>query len=739
MNRAELRGLTPAELKTLFLEFKKEAQTYVRKECAGKWDQEIAAIKPLPNDNNVRKFSRPTIDRTVDKLDQEFERMYIIEFIIAFCEHFQLDIDQRGGLKKRDFTLNYLCYYWKQDNVNNNGFSGINASCLSLSIQGEDDIQWARLQFFGSPRTIHTVSESVDVKLELFAAKEDITISGEILFLTLTAKGNEPRRKSQLALLVRSSDKRLRFTEELILGTYSSFDVLDGAPFPVAGFLLLQRKAQYSDVQNAVKELRSSHPDWAYHFLFRTRLSVPRLFPRSWKDLPGLHEVEALKSTYTGIYKGEIIGERRLRPVMETMLIQVFSSTHVRMHVPDLNSNPRPYNGRIRIVSSFNDNLVGYFDFDLNSRVNRFTMYIQRNFFPDQNNKETILYGVYAGIEFKSTDILAGPIRLTKIDDNPDEYHKHKSIIKREPLFDRSPMDTDLWRLFLKKEHGQNFVRQLLVQDEDDLQPAKDASDVFPYAGDYFIYSLASDLDGLWKFPIRIKANGSVEIKVNVDNPASIFGGKAHCRNSFCLSITITDQYGAPYSHYLFNVIAPESAGDMHHCFGASAEFSEKGKPTGKANLLVREEKGFDQKSIRVVKLKIDTLPFNQEDATLKGLLSWLTGRYSRLAAVSRRPNEYFSRRADEFVDVHFYSACHLSRKGEWKQALIHLYQAYLHGFCKINLIDEEITDGGALFELVKKDIRAAPFENKYKIFTPLTGEELIERIRQRATHILGL
>lgn len=739
MNRTELKELSPAELKTLFLEFKKEAQTYVRKECTGKWDQEIAAIKPLPNDNNVRKFSRPTIDRNVDKLDQEFERMYIVEFIVAFCEHFQMDLDRRGSLKKRDFALNYVCYYWKQDNADNNGFSGINASCLSLSIQGEDDIQWARLQFFASPRTTDSASESVDVKLELFAAKEDITVSGEILFISLTAKGKEPRRKSQLALLVRSSDNRLRFSEELILGTYSSFDVLDGVPFPIAGFLLLQRKAHYSDVQNAVKELRSSYPDWAYHFLFRTRLSIPRLFPRAWKDLPGLQEVEALKSTYEGIYKGEIIGERRPRPVMETMLIQVFSSTHVRIHVPDANSNPRPYNGRIRIVSGFNDNLVGYFDFDLNSRVNRFTMYIQRNFFPDQHNKETILYGVYAGIEFKSTDILAGPIRLTKLSDNPEEYQKHKSIIKRVRLLDRSPLDADLWRLFLKKEHGQNFVRQLLAQDEEDLQPAKDTSDVFPYAGDYFIYSLASDLDGLWKFPIRIKANGSVEIKVNVDNPASIFGGKARCRNSFCLSITITDQFGAPYSHYLFNVIAPESAGDMHHCFGASAEFSEKGKPTGKANLLVREEKGFDQAGIRVEKLKIDTPAFNQEDTVLKGLLSWLSGRYSRLAAVSRRPNEYFSRRADEFVDVHFYSACHLSSRGRWKTALIHLYQAYLHGFCKIDLLNAEVAEGGALYGLLQEEVKAAPFENKYKIFPPLTGKELVKLIRQRATHILGL
>jgi hypothetical protein len=206
------------------------------------------------------------------------------------------------------------------------------------------------------------------------------------------------------------------------------------------------------------------------------------------------------------------------------------------------------------------------------------------------------------------------------------------------------------------------------------------------------------------------------------------------------LALSIFGENGTGYvSQYLFSVLNLRKAHQVKHVFGISTRFQQDNRPSARSEILVACPEGWDH-TTGTLRMEINSEMFNKEDLQLKGLLSWLTGINSRYIKMPMTPNRFYKdRKTEEFVNIHFYSACYLSVKGETEKAIRNLYQAYLHGFNNIKLLETEIRKGGALHPIINSTIKTAPGEAGENTMPVLSISEIIKEIKNRATHMAKL
>lgn len=152
--------------------------------------------------------------------------------------------------------------------------------------------------------------------------------------------------------------------------------------------------------------------------------------------------------------------------------------------------------------------------------------------------------------------------------------------------------------------------------------------------------------------------------------------------------------------------------------------------------VLVSTNDNIDEDTTTYKEFFIDSPEFRQEDEDRKGMLNWLTGKYNRLVTATATPNDFWSRRKyQEYVNPHFYAACYRAYRGEHIDSLINLYQAYLHGFNDVKLLNAELGEGGCLKELHEMDISTTLLSNN--VYHEVQScRQLVAKIRLRAAHI---
>jgi hypothetical protein len=194
------------------------------------------------------------------------------------------------------------------------------------------------------------------------------------------------------------------------------------------------------------------------------------------------------------------------------------------------------------------------------------------------------------------------------------------------------------------------------------------------------------------------------------------------------------------FRHSIFTVLGHFPPLGLNYAFGVSINVNASKRCIGRTEVLIYTTDNFDDVNTTFKEYFIDSAEFIEEDKKYKGKLNWLTGKYNRLVTSPASPDVHYSTRKNaEYVDVHFFAACYLARKGDWQNSLTNLYQAYLHGFYNLESLEEELKPGGCLYELEKlDDKKAVPGTNSH-YFKELNCKDLVARIRSRAAHIQEL
>ncbi len=106
----------------------------------------------------------------------------------------------------------------------------------------------------------------------------------------------------------------------------------------------------------------------------------------------------------------------------------------------------------------------------------------------------------------------------------------------------------------------------------------------------------------------------------------------------------------------------------LQHAYGVSLRTNHRNRPVARMEILVCTTDSINDGAIGFKEFNIYEQAFNAEDLRTGGFLNWLTGKYNRLVIAPQRPNKRYSRRWEEYVDIYFYSACYLARKGKIRQ-----------------------------------------------------------------------
>jgi hypothetical protein len=259
----------------------------------------------------------------------------------------------------------------------------------------------------------------------------------------------------------------------------------------------------------------------------------------------------------------------------------------------------------------------------------------------------------------------------------------------------------------------------------------------FRFQGNYYLYSLVSKENAVNRFPLHIDEHGTARIALgNISTAGSkdIITGEASYDSNAILSLSFERELNnEKYRHSIFSVLGHFPITSLKHAYGVSIRVNQNKRPIARTEVLVCTTDNFDDANTVYEEYFIDSPAFRDEDEKRNGMLNWLTGKYNRLLTAPATPNEPRSTRInEEYVDVHFFAACYLARKGDWENSLMHLYQAYLHGFYNMKLLKEELKKGGCLFELEKKvAVNATPRTNS-EYHEKLNCQELIAKIKSR-------
>ena len=266
------------------------------------------------------------------------------------------------------------------------------------------------------------------------------------------------------------------------------------------------------------------------------------------------------------------------------------------------------------------------------------------------------------------------------------------------------------------------------------------AAELFRYEGDYYLYCLTSKEDAINKYPLHIDHQGNARMALHgytYENSKDIIHGVAYYDQDSALSISFHKEgKKEKYRHYLFSVMNYFPPNNFTHAYGISMRTNHLKRPVARTEILVCSQDQFEDTKTVFKEYKIDSPEFRREDVAMKGFLNWLSGKYNRLVTAPATPNEPWSMRIEEeYVNVHFNSACYLAIKGESKECLTNLYQAYLHGYNNIVRLKAEIEPGGCLAGIYHSELKGRPRFSTIS-HEELSCRELVERIELRAKHI---
>lgn len=264
--------------------------------------------------------------------------------------------------------------------------------------------------------------------------------------------------------------------------------------------------------------------------------------------------------------------------------------------------------------------------------------------------------------------------------------------------------------------------------------------DSFRYEGNYYIYYPTSKENAISKHPLHIDGNRVARMVLRgitgKDSKDIIIGEATYDGNSM-LSINFTEENGKiKFRNYLFSVLEEFPPDNLAHAFGVSIRSNHDKRPLARMEILLNTTDNVDDPTVCYREFQIKSAEYREEDLKLGGLLNWLTGKYNRMVTAPAKPNRKYSKRmVNEYVNIHFQAACYLGLRGDFEECLLNLYQAYLHGFNDMELLDKEIGPEGCLEKVYQSNVKGKT-RHSQKYHDPLTCSELIERIRERSKHI---
>lgn len=729
-----------------FLNFQKNAQKILR-QGPKPWG---VAIKSLSaglgiRNGKPRQFDDSTIGIAIKKLKKKTgakkERAYIIKLIELACEAWRWKYTEEGDIEElpshqMGTPAHYIAYYWLHHTDDSKGFTGVASSYLTLSRNHEHRVVFAEMELYSN-----TDSDAGTPKLtaRMKLAPEGITHLEPVLVLRFNDE-HVHHIKSQLSVYIgKPNNKAAEWP--VLLGTYSSIGRKESVNRPIAGTILLQKVASREEALRRIFLKEEAVPESVYHYLLRSRLTVEDKVIKSPDELSYNRELADLQK-YVGIYEGKLVSRLKNEDFIESVVLLVRPNSRATLYVRDATdprgSNPREYMGRFRVIESFNNNIVGYFDYNINSRVNRFSIFVDKLWKSvGLNNPSIHLYGVYAGIEYQSDKVIAGRIRLSRLtSDYKADIRDYLSEVRSIP-FDSSraeEVEKDILDLLTGQNHTSDFVETLRLSPKNDEGLFKGEKN-FRLKGNYYIYCLNTHENAIYRFPIEIGEKGDVKMKIHNGEVIELVSGQAFYTDQRLTILLLKN--GVPgYAHYLFSVLERAPRGGFKHAFGISSRFNSELRPTGRLEVLVSSSMTFANEANAPATFFIESEEFKREDIKLKGLLTFLSGRYNRLVVAPMTPNRLIKKRLNEYVDIHFYAACYLSSVNKFEEAGANLYQAYLHGFSNLKLLEKEAGEGGVLRPLLdkfKSEVLPSIVENHHM---PLKPEELIKKIRDRATYI---
>jgi hypothetical protein len=750
-----------------FEEFKKYASDTLKNRKKN-WTEELALIKRTKlhasekrkfssnsragrKKMNGEKFTKSTFGRYYSELrswdilpenKQELLTLFFNDLMVQAAKAWKITINEDGTFQALQDNRNrylhashYLCYYWLHDNYGEKKHHGIAISYFSFHYNDKQYPQFAWMEFFEQPKNDPS-NNTPELSTTLVTTPEDISYFSQSMIVRMEGLDNS-EIKAQFTF---SMNQKMSMGKDLpknIKGAYSTVAHMSATGEPMAGLLYLKKVTSLEEAMENINDPDHQVPDEVYHFLFGTKLAIgpPEKVQKTSYSIQ--QETNELKD-YAGVYLGHILSRSKLdNPLLESIAVEVFSNTRAVIHVPDLDKSEnktRKYHGRIRLVRQFNNNLIGSFDISSDYRVSRFTVYIFSRLKEHSHSREPQYYGVYAGVDYSSERLVAGRIRLTKKSKSPLNEEEITTLVKAELLNETSlSNDTDLVQLFSGMDPQFDFVDTLMNKNRNGLPVVNHTSSRnFPYSGKYHIYELSHNQTHINRIPVEILSDGSFVMQTGrSDNKQHIVLGSAHYKTEKFLSLTGFDaDSNFPVSHHLFSVQAYDKK-EVQHAFGVSTQVSPDNNPSAHIKILVPVSSGSKKGWVAI---KIGGTEFNQEDEILKGLLTWLGGRYDRLFKAPGIPNKIYSSRMmhqEDFVNIHFYAACYQANQKNIDSTVSHLYQAFLHGFNNIQLLEIETRETGALYPLldkgaVIKELQSEPGSPFRKI------GELVQQIRER-------
>ncbi|WP_127125640.1 hypothetical protein [Pseudoflavitalea rhizosphaerae] len=747
-----------------FENFRKEADKVLKKRKQN-WTEEIGKIKrrKVPASDtrksqlktstgrkkNGESFNKSTFARYYSALkrwnklgedDQELLTLFFNDLMEQGSREWKL-IDNRDGTfralqdsrSRYLHASHYLCYYWLHDNYAEKERHGISTSYFSFHYNDKQYPQFAWMEFYEELKKNPSFRYAPELSTTLVTNEPDISYFGQSMIVRMEGLDNTDI-KAQFTFSMNQKMSMGKDLPKSIKGTYSTVAHMSATGEPMAGLLYLKQVESPDEAMAAISDPTHQVPDEVYHFLFGTKLVIGPSTKVQKTSYSIQQETNELKD-YAGVYLGHILSKSKSeKPLLESIVVEVFSNTMAVIHVPDPDkpeTKTRKYHGRIRLVKPFNNNLIGSFDISSEYRVSRFTMYIYRRLKEHSHLKEPQYYGVYAGVEYSSEELVAGRIRLTKKSRSPLREEEINSLVKAEPITETIlKHDEDLVQLFSGMDPNFDFVDTLVTKHN---MPAVNhaRNQPFSYSGKYHIYELSHNQTHINRIPVEIFPDGNFVMQTgrSEKNQHTVLG-TAHYKNEKFLALTGFDaESNFPVSHHLFSIQAYHK-NELQHAFGVSTQVAPDNIPSAHIKILVPVSSGI--KKVWSA-FRIGSPEFKHEDESLRGLLTWLGGRYDRLFKAPGSPNKIYSTRMyqEDFVNIHFYAACYQAKQNNINNTVSHLYQAFLHGFNNIRLLETEAGENGSLYPLLNEGGIIRELQNESSpAFRKV--EELVRAIRER-------
>lgn len=634
----------------------------------------------------------------------------INDICIKWHYDFNSDIDGFYKLSPKNNVerLNFNCYYWYENEERT--VREVKTGKLYINCFNPDKKDYKIIS-----AELYVYSTYMDAPIKM-VSNEIISNSG--IIYTFFKNADEDQIITSININVgRIFPKAWSF----ITGTYSTVGPGAGI-IPIVGLMVLEQFIDENSSQ-AVQPQTEVSPV-IHHYLHRTRLfAVPSIF-EDVNALPSFRETELLKK-YVGSYAGVYFHKSKAKPHQDRVdhfLFEIASNGEATLRHPQVDE---PYKGRVRVLKSKNNALIGYLDFLRKESTYRFTIYFDKEY---KGHNKDLLAAVYAGIEREDPYVpTAGRMVFRKLESaiQPKAYSDY--IYSDSPIskFVNLPANKQILTLLNGQDQDNDFIETLPIK----YGPFKVDNPVdMPFAGTYYSYYLSTMQGKIYKVPIKINTDCSVEMKTRDSNAEKVHKGFAIYNGTDRLSIYIENiLHRSSFFHLLFGMSNISKEHSMHF-FGVSSKFDKQSSPSGRIEILVKEDYAFDLSISET--FVIGSEKFITENNFRNNLLNYLCGRSNRIIVSKTKVNSDFNR-ANEHQE-YFYAACYICKTRESRQdyekGLRYLYQAYLHGFgekaVELEIIKREIDD--SFSAVINLPLKSRP--NNCDL-PPMTFKELLDKM----------